>query len=399
MRTFGGDLWQCSSGSIVSRRHDTRLARGNQLSAAGQARELQVTQTASPSNLPDMSSDPFADLASSVEVFAKKFRDFMTRNPRPAPGSPADQEARGEPFAGDWSDHPSSDIFATTYLAADVLNSRNALFAAYTLTRGAVEAAALGCYLTDQDIDGRERVRRTMNYRLDAMCERVWLFRDMPDDFAADRLAEARQWISDVARSARQHGFDFHDMGGKGHAAHVGPEQPKAMTLISLAVNKNMPELGRTYQRLLSATAHSAVHGLARMQTPVSPNEGRPGEALAAVNIDPSKTRRGVGCWAADRAPPRERRRVVHAMRHERPRCPRDPDAQDMSAYRPDERADGECMTQSIPRATDLANLVQAAPRNALAQRSGNRWGCTCAWAGYRWADAFAESAAHHWFP
>jgi len=291
MRTFGGDLWQCSSWSIVSRRHDTRLARGNQLSAGGQARELRVTQTASPSNLPDMSSDPFADLASSVEVFAKKFRDFMTRNPRPAPGSPADQEAQGEPFAGDWSDHPSSDIFATTYLAAtsctdhllglaDVLNSRNALFAAYTLTRGAVEAAALGCYLTDQDIGGRERVRRTMNYRLDAMCERVWLFRDMPDDYA-EKLAEAKQWISDFARSARQHGFDFHDMSGTGRAAHVGPEQPKAMTLISLAVNKNMPELGRTYQRLLSATAHSAVHGLARMQTPVSPNEG-----LAAVNID-----------------------------------------------------------------------------------------------------------------
>jgi hypothetical protein len=298
MRAFGGDLWQCSSGNIVSRRHDTRLARGNQLSAAGQARELQVTQTASPSNLPNMSSDPFADLASSVEVFAKRFRDFMTRNPRPAPGSPADQEAQDEPFAGDWSDHPSSDIFATTYLAAtsctdhllglaDVLNSRNALFAAYTLTRGAVEAAALGCYLTDQDIDGKERVRRTMNYRLDAMCERVWLFRDIPDDFAAERLAEAKQWISDVARSARQHGFDFHDMSGKGRAAHVGPEQPKAMTLISLAANKNMPELGRTYQRLLSATAHSAVHGLARMQTPVSLNEGRPGEALAAVNIDP----------------------------------------------------------------------------------------------------------------
>jgi hypothetical protein len=37
------------------------------------------------------------------------------------------------------------------------------------------------------------------------------------------------------------------------------------------------------YQRLLSATAHSALHGLARMLTPLSPNEGRPGEALAAV--------------------------------------------------------------------------------------------------------------------
>jgi len=48
-----------------------------------------------------------------------------------------------------------------------------------------------------------------------------------------------------------------------------------------------MPELGRMYQRLLSATAHSAVHGLARMLTPVSPNAGRPGEALAAVGKDP----------------------------------------------------------------------------------------------------------------
>lgn len=95
-------------------------------------------------------------------------------HPRPAQGSPADSEAQGESFAGDWAARPSSDIFATAYLAAasctdhllglaDVLRSRNALFSAYTLTRGAVEAAALGCYLTDRDIDGRERVRRTMN--------------------------------------------------------------------------------------------------------------------------------------------------------------------------------------------------------------------------------------------
>ena len=255
---------------------------------------------ACPSILPDMSSDPFADLASSTETFAKEFREFMTRNPRPAPGSPAEEEAQGEPFTGDWSAHPSSDIFATTYLAAtsctdhllglaDVFSSRNALFAAYTLTRGAVEAAALGCYLTDQDIDGKERVRRTMNYRLDAMCERVWLFKDMRGDYAAEKLDETRQRISDFARSARQHNFIFHDMNGKGRAAHVGPEQPKAMNLISLAVDKNMPELGRTYQRLLSATAHSAVHGLARMLAPVSRNEDRPGEALAAVNIDPQR--------------------------------------------------------------------------------------------------------------
>ncbi len=247
-----------------------------------------------------MSSDPFADLASSTEAFAKELREFMTRNPRPASGSPADKEAQGEPFAGDWGEHPSSDIFATTYLTAtsctdhllglaDVLRARNAVFATYTLTRGGVEAAALGCYLTDQDIDARERVRRTMNYRLDAMCARAWLFTDMHGGYAAEKLDETKQRIGDFARGARQHSFSFHDMKGKGRAGHIGPAQPAAMNMISLAVDKDMPELGWTYQRLLSVTAHSGVHGLARMLTPVSPNEGRPGEALAAVNIDPRR--------------------------------------------------------------------------------------------------------------
>jgi hypothetical protein len=271
---------------------------GGAVSASHLNAIILALRTACSSSLLDMSSDPFADLASSTKAFAREFREFMSRNPWPAPGSPADKEAQGEPFAGDWGEHPSSDIFATTYLAAtsctdhllglaDVLSSRNALFAAYTLTRSAVEAAALGCYLTDQDIEGRERVRRTMNYRLDAMCERVWLFTDMQGDYAAEKLDETKERIADFARGARQHSFIFRDMNGKGRAAYVGSEQPKAMTLISLAVDKDMPELGRTYQRLLSATAHSGVHGLARMLTPVSPNEGRPGEALATVNIDP----------------------------------------------------------------------------------------------------------------
>jgi hypothetical protein len=145
----------------------------------------------------------------------------------------------------------------------------------------------LGCYLTDQEIDSRERVRRAMNYRLDAMCGRVWLFTDIQGDYAAQKLDETKQRITNFARGARQHGFSFHDMNGKGRAAHIGPAQPAAMNLISLAVDKDMPELGWTYQRLLSATAHSGVHGLARMLAPLSPNGGRPDEALAAVNIDP----------------------------------------------------------------------------------------------------------------
>jgi hypothetical protein len=195
---------------------------------------------------------------------------------------------------------PPPALPATTYLAAtsctdhllglaDALSSRNALFAGYTLTRGAVEAAAVGCYLTDQDIDGKERVRRTMNYRLDAMSERVWLFKDMHDDYAAEKLDETKQRISDFARGARQHNFIFHDMNGKGRAAHVGTEQPKAMTLISLAVDK---ECARARADLPAAAERDRS---LRCPWPgtnadtVSPNEGRPGEALAAVNIDPRR--------------------------------------------------------------------------------------------------------------
>ena len=245
-----------------------------------------------------MSSDPFADLADTTAAFARQFREFMSRNQRPASGSPADREAQGEPYAGDWGTHPSSDVFATAYLTAtsctdhllglaDVLSSRNAVYAAYTLVRGAVEAAARGCYLTDLDIDGKERVRRTMNYRLDALCERALIFGDMHGDYAAQKLDETRQRISDFARSARQHGFAFHDANGRGRPASIGAAQPKAMQLISLAVDKDVPEVGRTYQRLLSATAHAGVHGLARMLAPVAPNEGRPDEVLASVNADP----------------------------------------------------------------------------------------------------------------
>lgn len=329
---------------------------------------IQVLDTAYPSSLLDMSSDPFADLASSTEAFAREFREFMTRNPRPAPGSPADKEARGEPFGGDWGEHPSSDIFATTYLTAtsctdhllglaDVLNSRNALFAAYTLTRGAVEAAAVGCYLTDQDIDGRERVRRTMNYRLDAMCERTWLFMDMQGDYAAEKLNETKQRIASFARGAHQHGFAFRHMNGKGRAACIGSEQPKAMALISFAVDKDMPQLGRTYQRLLSATAHSSVRGLARMLAPVSPNEGRPGEALAAVNIDPRTLAVGTGCRAADGAQPCEAHRVVHRLRYDRALRSREPDALDLVAYRPDEDADGA--TRPVRPLVDIAKLSE----------------------------------------
>ena len=81
-----------------------------------------------------------------------------------------------------------------------------------------------------------------MNYRLDALCERMWLFKEMQGEYAAEKLEETRQRISDFARSARQHGFDFHVMNGKGRAAHVGPAQPAGRARIGFSAS---PSAGR----------------------------------------------------------------------------------------------------------------------------------------------------------
>jgi hypothetical protein len=169
---------------------------------------------------------------------------------------------------------------------ADVLRARNAVFATYTLGRAAVEAAALGGYLTDNRIDGRERLRRTTNYRLHGLCEKTRLLQDLTTSDAADQLDESKRRIADFARTARQYEFTFRDMDNRGHSAYLDTPQPPAMNLIGLAVDDNTPELGRTYQRLLSATAHSAMHGLARMLAPVGQGK-TDGRVLAAVNRDP----------------------------------------------------------------------------------------------------------------
>jgi hypothetical protein len=60
-----------------------------------------------------MSSDSFADLGTSLRAVAKGLIGLFDVNKQPAAGSPADKEADGEPFAGEWSLHPARDLVAT----------------------------------------------------------------------------------------------------------------------------------------------------------------------------------------------------------------------------------------------------------------------------------------------
>lgn len=217
---------------------------------------------------------------------------------RPAAGSPAATEMAGESFAGQWGSHPSRDILANASLAAaasadhllataSVLRDRSAVFALYTIMRAAAESAALGCYLTDERIDGRERVRRSMNYRLDGACERICLLQPFTGTAAAQEVSEVKELLEAFRRTARDHGFRFKDMSGPGRSAYLDAKQPSAMDLMDQAVARETPGLGAANQRHLSSVAHSKLHGLARFLVPVTAAGMTPEEAQAAINTNP----------------------------------------------------------------------------------------------------------------
>jgi hypothetical protein len=129
-----------------------------------------------------MSSDAFADLGGSLRTVAEELIQLVDANKRPAPGSPADKEADGEPFAGEWSTHPARDLAATLLMecwsctdhlqtAGSVLAEDQAVASLYTLTRAGAETAAIACYLTEPCITPLERIRRLMNHNLLALHE------------------------------------------------------------------------------------------------------------------------------------------------------------------------------------------------------------------------------------
>jgi hypothetical protein len=194
-----------------------------------------------------VSSDPFADLADSLAGFASAFREVLKGNQWSAPGSPATAEAEGEPFAGEWGAFPSRDVLATVLLAAasatdhlaaggSVLRGRNAVFAPYTVTRAAAEAAAMAVYLTDPAIDGRERVRRNVNFRLDAFCEQI-------------RLVGGFQLLALEQRRAGDLRLEVQIRGFLPQAASGFPGAPEVTEYISIAESRwrqQLAGLGRT---------------------------------------------------------------------------------------------------------------------------------------------------------
>ena len=241
-----------------------------------------------------MSSDAFADLGRSLSQFAEGLRRLVDVNQRPAAGSPADKEADGEPHAGDWGLHPSGAVFATVLLttwsctdhlsvAGTVLEYHRGISSLYTLTRGAAESAAIVCYLTEPGIGSLERVRRNLNYDLQAMHEDLNMLRTIAGQEAIDKAAGHSARIDAIGQEGHQHQLQL-TRPKKGYSAcYLGEKLPSAMTLIDKSASRTSG-VGARYQQLLSSVTHGQLHGLSRFLIH-APSPADPGKVIAQMNV------------------------------------------------------------------------------------------------------------------
>jgi hypothetical protein len=242
-----------------------------------------------------MSSDAFADLAASLDGFAGAVRATMNRHRMPLEGSPALKEADGEPFAGEWGSDPSLEIFGVVYLTAwscmdhlaalaAVLRANCGVAASYTMARGACEPAAVSCYLSDEVIGGRERIRRSLNCYLTALWEQIRLLEPLRPADAAATAAKARESVARICREGARQGFTVSKMTDRA-AACLDDKMPGVMKLIDACASA-APGFGETSYRLLSAIAHGQLHGLSRfMMTGLPGPRADPGAAPGQMNV------------------------------------------------------------------------------------------------------------------
>jgi hypothetical protein len=90
-----------------------------------------------------------------------------------------------------------------------VLAERQAVASLYTLTRGAAEAAAIACYLSEPGIEPLERVRRLMNHNLLALHEDLNMLGRFTGQDAAGKAARHRRQETAIAHTGRQFGLTF----------------------------------------------------------------------------------------------------------------------------------------------------------------------------------------------
>jgi hypothetical protein len=222
-----------------------------------------------------MTSDVFVGLAACLEVFRDELRSLMNEKRNYLEGSPAAAECANEPFAAEWGAAPGQSVIGHAFLCANscvdhlaaaaiLIKSRSVTTSLYTVMRGASEAAAIASYILDPNIDARERVRRTINCRLDGLNEQIAMlkpFEDQPD--MATVKAGLQGTVASIEKSSRTHGFTFHKANGY-KAAYLDERLPTIMKLIDDCAG-DVPQQGASHYRVMSGVAHAGAHGLTRL--------------------------------------------------------------------------------------------------------------------------------------
>jgi hypothetical protein len=239
-----------------------------------------------------VSSDPYADLARSLTRFTDRFREQLDTVRDARPGSPAIPAS--EPYAGDWSEHPSRDVVGSVLLeawsaldhltaAAVLIPDRRCLASLYSVTRGAAEHAAMGCYLAEPGISPLERIRRNLNFNLTALFEDTKMIGTFSIEGAGQRVARHETKTEEIVRTGAVHNLPY-TKPTPYRAGYLSDRPPGAMALIDLCASATAG-LGVTYHRLLSSVSHGQLHGLSRFLMRV-PGDAPAGLELAQLNTD-----------------------------------------------------------------------------------------------------------------
>jgi hypothetical protein len=168
-------------------------------------------------------------------------------------------------------------------LAGATLAEHRAVASLYTLTRGAVEAGAIACYLSEPGIDSLERVRRLMNHNLAALHQDLSMLSRFPGQDAAAKAARHRGQEAAIARAGQRFGLAFTRPRNRFRPCSLGDKPPSAMALIDRCASRTSG-VGATRQQLLSSVAHGQMHGLSRFLMR-APTPAEPGKVITQMNL------------------------------------------------------------------------------------------------------------------
>ncbi|MGI8881049.1 MAG: hypothetical protein ACR2KJ_11205 [Jatrophihabitans sp.] len=147
---------------------------------------------------------------------------------------------------------------------AAVIRAENSIMALHTLLRPVLVGCANSRYVADPQISGRERLRRAMNIELGSCTEIM----NLVGRASGDQLSKYDERRRKIASGGRALGFAVvnPEIKKTKHVWapwHLGQPPPTEMRLVeTLLESSEVPRIGLTLYRLLSAAVHAQPHTL-----------------------------------------------------------------------------------------------------------------------------------------